>query len=77
MEMGMMEIGYVWIATDWLSTVLDTESNSLPPAAMDSIQGVLTLRMHTPDSESKRKFVSRWKSLTNGLSGLRACLGLR
>ncbi|GLT69884.1 hypothetical protein SLA2020_419970 [Shorea laevis] len=25
-KMGMMEIGYVWIATDWLSTVLDTES---------------------------------------------------
>jgi ionotropic glutamate receptor len=58
--------GYVWIATDWLSTVLDTES-SLPPAAMDSIQGVLTLRMHTPDSELKRKFVSRWSNLTTGV----------
>ncbi|KAG2695131.1 hypothetical protein I3760_07G001400 [Carya illinoinensis] len=73
-DMGMMRSGYVWIATDWLSTVLDTES-SLPSAAMDRIQGVLTLRMHTPDSELKRKFVSRWSNLTtaksdNGLFGL-------
>jgi ionotropic glutamate receptor len=59
---GMMENGYVWIATDWLSTVLDTEP-SLPPTAMDSIQGVLTLRMHTPESKLKSKFLSRWNNL--------------
>ncbi|XP_059440451.1 glutamate receptor 3.6-like [Corylus avellana] len=68
-KMEMMESGYVWIATDWLSTILDTES-SLPPVAWDSIQGVLTLRMHTPDSELKREFVSRWSNLTGGLFGL-------
>ncbi|KAB1201732.1 Glutamate receptor 3.6, partial [Morella rubra] len=62
-NMGMMGSGYVWIATDWLSTVLDTEP-SLPSKAVDSIQGVLTLRMHTPDSELKRNFVSRWSNLT-------------
>jgi ionotropic glutamate receptor len=62
-NMGMMGSGYVWIATDWLSTVLDTEP-SLPPVAMDSIQGILTLRMHTPDSMLKRKFLSRWSNLT-------------
>ncbi|XP_062144426.1 glutamate receptor 3.6-like [Alnus glutinosa] len=60
---GMMGNGYVWIATDWLSTVLDTEP-SIPSAAMDSIQGVLTMRMHTPESDLKRKFVSRWSNLT-------------
>ncbi|KAE8010755.1 hypothetical protein FH972_007092 [Carpinus fangiana] len=60
---GMMGNGYVWIATDWLSTVLDTEP-SLPPAAMDNIQGILTLRMHTPNSVSKRKFLSKWSNLT-------------
>jgi len=59
---GMMRSGYVWIATDWLSTVLDTEP-SIPSAAMDSIQGVLTLRIHTPESDLKRKFVSRWSNL--------------
>ncbi|XP_059440222.1 glutamate receptor 3.6-like isoform X2 [Corylus avellana] len=68
-KMGMMKSGYVWIATDWLSTILDTET-SLSPAATDSIQGVLTLRMHTLDSELKRKFVSRWSNLTGGLFGL-------
>jgi ionotropic glutamate receptor len=60
---GMMGNGYVWIATDWLSTVLDTEP-SLPPATMDNIQGILTLRMYTPDSQSKRKFLSKWSDLT-------------
>ncbi|KAF5454106.1 hypothetical protein F2P56_023794 [Juglans regia] len=62
-ELGMMRSGYVWIATDWLSTVLDTES-SLTSAAVDSIQGVLTLRMHMPDSEPKRELFKRWNNLT-------------
>ncbi|KAG7968856.1 hypothetical protein I3843_07G001700 [Carya illinoinensis] len=74
LNMGMMGSGYVWITTDWLSTILDTES-SLPLDAMESTQGVLTLRMHTPDSELKMKFFSRWSNLTaaksdNGLFGL-------
>ncbi|XP_059440455.1 glutamate receptor 3.6-like [Corylus avellana] len=59
---GMMGNGYVWIATDWLTTVLDTEP-SLSPTAMDSIQGVLTLRMHSPESKLKSKFLSRWSNL--------------
>ncbi|KAG6701748.1 hypothetical protein I3842_07G001600 [Carya illinoinensis] len=61
-EMNMMRSEYVWIATDWLSTVLDTES-SPNSAAMDSIQGVLTLRMHIPDSEPKKKLFSRWNNI--------------
>ncbi|PSS36596.1 Glutamate receptor 3.6 like [Actinidia chinensis var. chinensis] len=60
--LGMMGNGYVWIATDWLSTVLDTES-PLPSGALENIQGLITLRMYTPDSELKRNFVSRWKTL--------------
>ena len=66
---GMMGNGYVWIATDWLSPVLDTEP-SLPPTSMDSFQGVLTLRIHIPESKLKSKFLSRWSNLiatkTNG-----------
>lgn len=61
--LGMMGPGYVWIATDWLSTVLDTEA-PLPLEVMDNMQGVLTLRMHTPDSKLKKKFMSRWNNLT-------------
>ncbi|XP_073270757.1 glutamate receptor 3.2-like isoform X2 [Primulina huaijiensis] len=63
-----MENGYVWIATAWLSTVLD----SLPVSggAAKSIQGALTIRPHTPDTTRKKTFVSRWKKLSNGSIGL-------
>ncbi|KAF5735877.1 glutamate receptor 3.6-like isoform X3 [Tripterygium wilfordii] len=66
--LGMMGPGYVWIATQWLSTVLDTNS-PLSAETMDDIQGVLTLRMYTPDTEFKRKLVSRWSNLTSNTTG--------
>ncbi|KAK9270253.1 hypothetical protein L1049_025830 [Liquidambar formosana] len=67
--LGMMGNGYVWIATDWLSSVIDT-SSPLPPETVDSMQGVLVLRQHTPDSDRKRAFLSRWNKLTGGSVGL-------
>jgi ionotropic glutamate receptor len=72
--LGMMATGYVWIATNWLSTILDT-NYPVASDAMDDFGGVITLRMYTPDSEVKRKFVSRWSNLTrakhtNGSFGL-------
>ncbi|KAM1062441.1 hypothetical protein EV2_027526 [Malus domestica] len=63
--LGMMGTGYVWIATSWLSTLIDTNS-PLPSGTIDDMQGVLTLRMYTPETELKRKFVSRWSNLTSG-----------
>lgn len=66
---GMMGNGYVWIATDWLSSVLDSAA-PLPSDKMDSMQGVLVLRQHTPESDRKRAFFSRWKNLTGGSLGL-------
>ncbi|KAM0970083.1 hypothetical protein EV1_017984 [Malus domestica] len=63
--LGMMGTGYVWIATSWLSTLIDTAS-PLPSGMMDDMQGVLTLRMYTPETELKRKFVLRWSNLTSG-----------
>ncbi|KAM7498284.1 hypothetical protein LguiA_022698 [Lonicera macranthoides] len=60
----MMTTGYVWIATDWLASVLDS-SESIDPDKMDLLQGVLALRHHTPDSNSKRSFTTRWKNLKN------------
>lgn len=68
-KLGMMENGYVWIATTWLSTVLDSNS-PLPSKTSNSIQGALTLRPHTPDSERKKAFISRWHKLSNGSIGL-------
>ncbi|XP_038888720.1 glutamate receptor 3.2 isoform X2 [Benincasa hispida] len=66
-SLKMMEAGYVWITSSWLSTELDSTS-SLPLKIANSIQGVLTLRLHTPNSKSKRSFMSRWNELSNGSS---------
>ncbi|KAM6543414.1 hypothetical protein CsatB_007861 [Cannabis sativa] len=65
----MMGNGFVWIATDWLSSVLDSRS-PLPSDIMQSMQGVLVLRHHTPESDKKRAFASRWAKLTGGSLGL-------
>ncbi|GAB2285280.1 hypothetical protein Dimus_019734 [Dionaea muscipula] len=57
----MMIDGYVWIATDWLPSVLD----ALEPVDQDTmnlLQGVLALRHHIPNSDLKTTFVSRWKN---------------
>ncbi|CAI9115229.1 OLC1v1016075C3 [Oldenlandia corymbosa var. corymbosa] len=67
--LGMVGDGYVWIATDWLSSVLDS-SSPLPSETMDSMQGILTLRQHTPDSERKHAFSARWNKITGGSFGL-------
>ncbi|PON33107.1 Ionotropic glutamate receptor, metazoa [Parasponia andersonii] len=67
--LGMMGNGFVWIATDWLSSVLDSAFR-LPSDTMQSMQGVLVLRQHTPDSDRKRAFASRWAKLTSGSLGL-------
>lgn len=61
-RLGMMSAGYVWIATDWLASVLDL-SESPVPSTMDLLQGVISLRHYTPDSDLKENFTSRWKIL--------------
>ncbi|KAG7599445.1 Receptor ligand binding region [Arabidopsis suecica] len=61
--LGMMGNGYVWIATDWLSTNLDS-SSPLSPERLETIQGVLVLRPHTPDSSLKREFFKRWRKVS-------------
>ncbi|CAN7006672.1 unnamed protein product [Brassica rapa subsp. trilocularis] len=59
-SLGMMGSGYVWIATDWLLTALDSR---LDPKTMDLLQGVVAFRHYTPESNEKRRFKARWKSL--------------
>lgn len=68
-KLGMMDEGYVWIATTWLSTVLDSTS-PLPVHTSYSIRGVITLRPHTPQSKTKQAFMSRWNQMSNGSIGL-------
>ncbi|XP_015065010.1 glutamate receptor 3.6 isoform X1 [Solanum pennellii] len=68
--LGMIDKGYVWIATNWLSTILDAGS-PLSSDEKENLEGAITLRIHTPGSELKQKFVSRWSNLTRkaGLTG--------
>lgn len=66
--LGMMGNGYAWIATDWLAYMLD--SASLSSETLESMQGVLVLRQHIPESDRKKDFLSRWKNLTGGSLGM-------
>lgn len=60
--LNMLTAGYVWIATDWLPSYLD----SIEPADSDTmnlLQGVIALRHYVPDTDSKKSFMSKWNSL--------------
>ncbi|GAA0171283.1 transmembrane signal receptor [Lithospermum erythrorhizon] len=61
-SLGMLGKGYVWIATPWLSIVVD--STPISAQVAESMQGVLTLRPHIPDSDRKRAFSSRWYKIS-------------
>ncbi|KAK4492800.1 hypothetical protein RD792_000122 [Penstemon davidsonii] len=63
-RLGMMSASYVWIATDWLPSLLHS-SYRIEPNTADLIQGVIALRHHTPDSDLKTRFSSKWESLKN------------
>ncbi|KAM5580664.1 hypothetical protein ABKV19_010089 [Rosa sericea] len=68
-DLGMMTSGYVWIATDWLPTNLDS---LVPPDPdkMNLLQGVVALRHHSPDTDLKKSFASKWSKLKHeGSSG--------
>ncbi|KAI7728130.1 hypothetical protein M8C21_007125, partial [Ambrosia artemisiifolia] len=61
-KLGMMTSGYVWITTEWLPAVLDS-SASPDSTAMGHLQGVLSLRQHTPESSLKKSFATKWKNI--------------
>ncbi|XP_007045620.2 PREDICTED: glutamate receptor 3.4 [Theobroma cacao] len=60
--LNMMSGNYVWIATDWLPTYLDS-MEAANPDTMNLLQGVVALRRYTPDTNLKKSFMSRWKNL--------------
>jgi ionotropic glutamate receptor len=62
----MLSTGYVWIATDWLSSAID--SDVLDSDTMSSLQGVIGLRLHTPLSDQLRAFTLRWNILVKARS---------
>ncbi|KAF7805803.1 glutamate receptor 3.4 isoform X1 [Senna tora] len=61
-KLGMMSSGYVWIATDWLPSRLDAYE-PVNPDTLNMLQGVIALRHHTPDTDLKKRFMSRLKNL--------------
>ncbi|KAI3948796.1 hypothetical protein MKX01_022210 [Papaver californicum] len=61
-QLQMMTSDYVWLATDWLSTNLDS-SPTVDPNLLQTLQGVVGLRQHTPASSMKKAFYSRWRGL--------------
>ncbi|KAG6400184.1 hypothetical protein SASPL_137009 [Salvia splendens] len=68
--LGMMDDGYVWIATDWLASAVDSASPFQSAGMMEILQGVIFLRQYTPDSERKQAFSARWNKVTGGSLGL-------
>ncbi|KAH9328311.1 hypothetical protein KI387_000419, partial [Taxus chinensis] len=61
LNLGMLSSSYVWIATDWLSSLLD--SNIPDYETMNSFQGVIVLRRHVPISDQEHAFTTRWNNL--------------
>ncbi|WZZ56554.1 hypothetical protein YC2023_056661 [Brassica napus] len=61
-SLGMMGSGYVWIATDWLPTVLDS-MGAVDAETTDVLQGVVAFRHYTAESDAKRRFMERWRNL--------------
>ncbi|KAK9078193.1 hypothetical protein SSX86_002250 [Deinandra increscens subsp. villosa] len=62
-KLGMLGSGYVWITTDWLSAVLDSSEWSPDSDTLDLVQGVVSLRQHTPNSDTKKAVTSKWKGM--------------
>ncbi|KAF0902283.1 hypothetical protein E2562_015508 [Oryza meyeriana var. granulata] len=66
-KLRMMGSGYVWIVTDWLAAVLDS-SRSGDLKTISYMQGLIVLRQHSPDSETKREFISKWNNIARNRS---------
>lgn len=67
-KLQMMTSDYVWFATDWLSSTIDSLS-PMNRTMLGVLQGIVTLRQHIPESSQKQAFVSRWrKMLQQGLA---------
>lgn len=62
-RLQMMTSNYVWFATDWLSTTIDSYSPTMSRTSLGVLQGVVTLRQHIPKSTRKQAFLSKWRKL--------------
>lgn len=61
-NLQMMTSDYVWFATEWLSSTIDSLS-PINRGSLGVLQGVVALRQHIPDSSQKQAFLSRWRRM--------------
>ncbi|XP_057825492.2 glutamate receptor 2.7 [Cryptomeria japonica] len=57
-KMGMMESGYVWIITQGFTSLWDYALNA---STISSMQGLLGIKTHIPDSKKLNDFTQRWE----------------
>ncbi|KAF8410699.1 hypothetical protein HHK36_003233 [Tetracentron sinense] len=62
-KLQMMTSDYVWLATDWLCTILDSLTLINRSSPLHILQGVVGLCQHIPQSGPKKAFMSRWREL--------------
>ncbi|ONK65898.1 uncharacterized protein A4U43_C06F2110 [Asparagus officinalis] len=61
-ELHMITDGYVWLATDWLCTVVGS-SNSFINESLSYLQGAVGFCQHVAQSSQTSAFLSKWKGL--------------
>ncbi|XP_071721800.1 glutamate receptor 3.7-like [Rutidosis leptorrhynchoides] len=61
-KLQMMTSNYVWFATDWFSTTLDSFS-PMNQSLLSLVDGVVGIRQHIPATVKKRDFLSRWRRI--------------
>eukprot|EP01018_Ginkgo_biloba_P007457 Gb_18838 [translate_table: standard] len=57
-DLGLVTDEFVWIATEWLSSYLNTEK--VNSDTFKSIQGVIGTHLFVPESEEYKKFKHKW-----------------
>ncbi|KAG0459097.1 hypothetical protein HPP92_022225 [Vanilla planifolia] len=62
-SLSMTTTGYAWIATDWLSSLLDSIT-TLGSEVINTMQGVLTLRQHTAKQQREKISSLDWRNLS-------------
>ncbi|CAL5077485.1 unnamed protein product [Urochloa decumbens] len=60
--LNMMGAGYVWIATEWLAAAIDSGSGG-SARRTGLVQGVVTLRQYTPESDAKSSLQARTRRM--------------
>ncbi|PIN14938.1 Glutamate-gated kainate-type ion channel receptor subunit GluR5 [Handroanthus impetiginosus] len=58
-KLDMMSTNYVWLATDWLSSTLDSFKRD--ENYLEILHGIVTIRPHIPNTSKKKAFFSRWR----------------